>query len=61
MQAVFPIAGAALVFLEVTEAMFGHLNALPLGGSQVTQMAIVFGLAFVLHELIRVVANGGRK
>jgi hypothetical protein len=54
MNAIFPIAGAALVLLEVTAAMFQKLEILPLGGSHPAQMSIVFGLAFALHETIRV-------
>ena len=55
MKAVLPIAGATLVLLEVVEAITnGKLPLLPIGGSDIAQMAIVFGLAFVVYECLSV-------
>ena len=46
------LASVALVLLVVAEAMVGsYLSLLPLGGSQLIQMAIVFGLGFAIAEL----------
>jgi hypothetical protein len=50
---VFTIAGAVLVLLEVATA-FKDPRFLPLGGSQSSQMGIIFGLAFAFHELLGV-------
>lgn len=59
MRAVLPMAGATLVFLEVVEAITkGTARLLPIGGSHVAQMAIVFGLAFVVYEFISVLYYG---
>lgn len=52
MQAVFPLAGALLVFLEIVAVLSGRTKRfLPLGGSHVAQIAVVFGLAFVVYEV----------
>jgi len=53
---VFTIAGAVLVLLEVATAFLKDKDPkfLPLGGSQSSQMGIVFGLAFAFHELLGV-------
>jgi hypothetical protein len=53
---VFTIAGAVLVLLDVVAALLKDKdpNFLPLGGSQSSQMGIIFGLAFAVHELIGV-------
>jgi hypothetical protein len=48
---VFTIAGAVLVLLEVTTAFLKDPKFLPLGGSQSSQMGIIFGLAFAFHEI----------
>jgi hypothetical protein len=53
-QAVFPIAGALLVLLEVIGAIFVNVKILPLGGTHISQMAVVFGLAFVVYEFMSV-------
>ena len=43
MKAVLPTAGATLVLLEVVEAVTkGKVPLLPIGGSDIAQMAIVF-------------------
>jgi hypothetical protein len=53
MEAIFPIAGAALVLLEVASAVTKRTERfLPIGGSHVTQIGVVFGLAYVVHEFI---------
>ena len=52
MKKVWPVAGAVLVLLEVCGAA---TTLLPLGGSHVTQLGIVFGLAFVVHEIMSVI------
>ena len=45
------LAGAIIVLLTCVEALgFGRSLSLPLGGSPVAEMAIIFGLAFVLLE-----------
>lgn len=55
MKAILPIAGAILVLLEVFGAITKRTERfLPIGGSHITQMAVVFGLAFVVHELMLV-------
>jgi hypothetical protein len=52
MQAVFPLAGALLVFLEVVGSLSERTKRfLPLGGSHIAQVAVVFGLAFVVYEV----------
>jgi len=49
----FPIAGAVFVLLEVTGAITTRTKRfLPIGGSHITQMAIVFGSAFVIYEVM---------
>ena len=55
MESILPLAGALLVFLEVAGAITQKTEwLLPLGGSHVTQMAIIFGLAFVVYEIMSV-------
>ena len=55
MEAVLPLAGAVLVLLEVAGAITTKVKrVLPIGGSHVAQMAIVFGLAFVVYEIMSV-------
>ena len=55
MERVLPTAGAALVFLEVAGAITTRTDwLLPIGGSHIAQMAIVFGLAFVVYEIMSV-------
>jgi hypothetical protein len=55
MQQIFPLAGAALVFLEVAGAITQKTkNFLPIGGTHITQVAVVFGLAFVIYEVCSV-------
>lgn len=52
MTAVFPLAGALLVFLEVIGVLSERTKrVLPLGGSHIAQIAVVFGLAFVIVEV----------
>src|SRR4051812_32230492 len=53
MGAVFPLAGALLVLLEVAGAITQKTAGyLPVGGSHIAQVAVVLGLAFVVHEVI---------
>ncbi len=55
MEAVLPIAGAVLVLLEVVGAITKRTERLlPVGGSHIAQMAVVFGLAFVVYEFMSV-------
>jgi hypothetical protein len=55
MQQIFPLAGAALVFLEVAGVITQRTkDYLPVGGSHVAQIAVVFGLAFVIYEVVSV-------
>jgi hypothetical protein len=55
MEAVLPIAGAVLVLLEVAGAITKRTERiLPIGGSHITQLAVVFGSAFVIHEFMLV-------
>lgn len=50
MQSIFPLAGAALVFLEVLGGITSA-KIFPIGGTHMSQMAVVFGIAFVLYEV----------
>jgi len=53
MEKALPIAGAVFVLLEVTGAITTRTKRfLPIGGSHITQMAIVFGSAFVIYEVM---------
>jgi len=55
MEKVFTIAGALLVLLEVCGAVTKKTaRFLPLGGSHIVQLGIVFGSAFVIYELMSV-------
>jgi hypothetical protein len=55
MDTIWPIAGAVLVFLEVAGAISKKTERLlPIGGSHIVQLAIVFGLAYVVYELMSV-------
>jgi hypothetical protein len=55
MDSALPIAGAVLVLLEVVGATTNRTERLlPIGGSHIAQMAIVFGSAFVVHEIMSV-------
>ena len=55
MEPIFPLAGAALVFLEVVGAISKKTERLlPIGGSHIAQVAVVFGLAFVVYEVVSV-------
>jgi len=55
MEKIFPIAGAVLVLLEVSGSITTKTaQFLPIGGSHIAQMAIVFGLAFVAYEIMSV-------
>ena len=52
MQIVFPLAGALLILLDVVAALNVQTKrCLPLGGSHIAQIAVVFGLAFVIYEV----------
>jgi len=51
MQTVFPLAGALLVFLEIVGILSERTKFIPLGGSHIAQIAVVFGLAFVIFEV----------
>jgi hypothetical protein len=51
---IFTLAGAVLVLLEVLGGIATNSHFLPLGGSHIAQIAIVFGLAFVVHEVMGV-------
>jgi hypothetical protein len=44
------LGGACAIASEVFDAWF-HPAFLPLGGSHISQLMIVLGLAFVAHEL----------
>jgi hypothetical protein len=62
MEAVFPLAGAMLVLLEVIAALSEKTKRyLPIGGSHIAQLAIVLGLAFVIYEVMSVMYNDGPK
>lgn len=55
MEKVLPIAGAVLVLLEVCGAVTKKTEGfLPIGGSHIVQLGIVFGTAFVVYELMSV-------
>jgi len=55
MRSIFPLAGASLVLLEIVEVAVHQTGLfLPLGGSHIAQIAIVFGLAFVVDEFVSV-------
>jgi hypothetical protein len=58
MNAIFPLAGALIVMLEVLGALKATTRFLPLGGSSIVQLAIVLGLAFVAHEVSSVLIYG---
>lgn len=61
MSRIFPLAGAVLVLLEISPAISTKVDGvLPIGGSHITQLAVVLGLAFVIHEFFSVVRHGGR-
>jgi hypothetical protein len=52
MDTIFPLAGALLVLLEVSGAITTRTaKVLPIGGSHISQLAIVFGFAFVIYEV----------
>jgi hypothetical protein len=53
-DSVLNIAGAVLVLLGVAKAILRESKFLPLGGSDSSQMAIILGLAFVVHEVLGV-------
>jgi len=54
-RSIFSLAGASLVLLEIVEAAVHQTGLfLPLGGSHIAQIAIVFGLAFVVDEFMSV-------
>lgn len=56
-DAIFPLAGALLVLLEVVGALSEKTKPyLPLAGSHISQIAVVFGLAFVVYEVTKVFA-----
>jgi hypothetical protein len=55
MEKIFTLAGAVLVLLEVSGSITTKTAPfLPIGGSHIAQMAIVFGLAFVVYEVMSV-------
>jgi hypothetical protein len=55
MDSIFPLAGALLVVLEVTGAAIKKTEKfLPIGGSHIAQIAVVFGLAFATYEVMAV-------
>ena len=55
MDTIFPLAGAVLVLLEVAGAITKRTEGyLPVGGSHIVQIGVVFGLAFVFSEFLRV-------
>lgn len=55
MEAVFPVAGAILVLLEVVAAITKKTERLlPVGGSHIAQVAIVLGFAFAVYEIMSV-------
>ena len=61
MSQIFPLAGAVLVLLEISPAISSRVEGLlPIGGSHLTQLAVVLGLAYVIHEFISVLRHGGR-
>lgn len=55
MNGIYRIAGALLILLAVLEAAFGTgLELLPIGGSHITQTAVVLGLALFISEVVSV-------
>jgi len=55
MSKVVRLSGVALVLLVVLEAASAYAATfLPLGGNQLIQMAIVFGIGFAASELISI-------
>jgi len=58
MNAIFPLAGAAIVMLEVLGALKGTARFLPVGGSHIVQLAIVLGSAFAIYEVSSVLIYG---
>jgi hypothetical protein len=61
MSQIFTLAGAVLVLLEISPAISSRADGiLPIGGSHIAQLAVILGLAFVIHELISVLRHGGR-
>ena len=58
MNAIFPLAGALLVLLEVLGTLKGTARFLPMGGSHIAQVATVLGVAFVISEVWSVLIHG---
>lgn len=55
MSKVIRLSGVLLILLVIAEAASNYAAMfLPLGGSQLIQMAIVFGLGFAASELISI-------
>jgi hypothetical protein len=53
METIVAIASATLVLLEVAGAVTQKTQKfLPIGGSHIAQMAIVFGVAFAILEIM---------
>lgn len=58
MSHTFRLSAAIVVLLDVIHAAApALLTMLPIGGAHMTQMAIVFGLAFVASEISSIVAG----
>lgn len=53
MMKIFSFAGMIEVLLVVIEAIGFH-EKLPLGGSHIAQLGIIFGFAFVIVEIITI-------
>jgi len=61
MSSVLRVAGAGLVGLELLSGIkFGWLT-FPLGGSELAQLGIVFGCAFIACELLDSMFVGKRR
>jgi hypothetical protein len=55
MGAVWVFAGASEVFFVILAALFPQIKWLPLGGSHIAQLGVIFGFAFVVYEISKVV------
>jgi hypothetical protein len=55
MDTIFPLAGAILVLLTVLGVAVKRTRSfLPIGGTHVSQLAVVLGFAFVVYEIMKV-------
>lgn len=61
MSSIFRMAGVGLVALGLLNGFqFGWLR-FPLGGSELAQIGLVLGLAFIVYETLDVLVGGGRR